>query len=311
MTANSTINKSMTAHEWGLLIALSVLWGASFFFNGVAVRELPTFSVVVVRVMLGAITLLIVMRFMGQRMPGGGVVWRAFFAMGFLNNVIPFCLIVWGQAHQASAVASNLNATTPLFTVIVAHFFTSDEKITRGRLLGIALGFCGVVVMFGGDTLQGLGLNVLAPLACLGAALAYGFGGVYGRRFKKLGVTPMATATGQVCASSVILFPVMLIVDQPWALPMPSLAAMGALVGLAVLSTALAYILYFRILETAGATNLLLVTFLIPISAILLGVMILGEVLLAKHIAGMVLIGSGLIAIDGRAWRTFTARQQA
>lgn len=311
MTANHTLNKSMTAYEWGLLITLSVLWGASFFFNGVAVRELPTFSVVVVRVVLGAVTLLIVMRFMGQRMPGGGVIWRAFFALGLINNVIPFCLIVWGQAHLASGVASILNATTPLFTVIVAHFFTTDEKITRGRLLGIALGFGGVVVMFGGDTLQGLGLNVLAPLACLGAALAYGFGGVYGRRFKKLGVTPMATATGQVCASSVILLPVMLVVDQPWNLPMPGMASIAALVGLAVLSTALAYILYFRILETAGATNLLLVTFLIPISAIFLGVIILGEVLLAKHIAGMALIGSGLIAIDGRAWRTVTTRLKA
>lgn len=306
---NPAINKSMTAFEWGLLIALSVLWGASFFFNGVAVRELPTFSVVVVRIMLGALTLLAVMRFMGQPMPRGRGVWRAFFAMGFLNNVVPFCLIVWGQAHLASGVASILNATTPLFTVMVAHFLTADEKMTRAKLLGIGLGFVGVIIMIGNNNLLDLGLDVLAPLACLGAALSYAFAGVFGRRFKTLGVSPIATATGQVCASSVMLFPVMLIVDQPWNLPPPGMATIGALVGVAVLSTALAYILYFKILETAGATNLLLVTFLIPVSAIVLGIALLGEVLLNKHLLGMALIGAGLIAIDGRLLRYWMARQ--
>lgn len=309
MSAKPAINKSMTPLEWGMVITLSILWGGSFFFNGVVVRELPTFTVVVGRVILGAAVLLIVMRFMGLRMPKERAIWQAFFGMGFLNNVVPFTLIVWGQAHVASGVASILNATTPLFTVIVAHFLTSDEKMTGSRLLGVAMGFAGVIVMIGGDSLHGLGLDLLAPLACLGGALSYAFAGVYGRRFKALGVTPMATATGQVTASSLMLLPVMLLVDQPWTLPMPSTAALGALVGVAVLSTALAYILYFRILATAGATNLLLVTFLLPVSAILLGVGLLDEILLPKHLTGMALIGMALAAIDGRLWKRFTLRR--
>ena len=202
MSAKPAINKSMTPLEWGMVITLSILWGGSFFFNGVVVRELPTFTVVVGRVILGAAALLIVMRFMGLRMPKERAIWQAFFGMGFLNNVVPFTLIVWGQAHVASSVASILNATTPLFTVIVAHFLTSDEKMTGSRLLGVAMGFAGVIVMIGGDSLHGLGLDLLAPLACLGAGLSFAFAGVYGRRFKALGVTPMATATGQVTASS-------------------------------------------------------------------------------------------------------------
>lgn len=310
MPAKPTINKSMVPFEWGLLIALSVLWGGSFFFNGVAIRELPTFTVVVGRVVLGAVTLLIVMRFMGLRMPTEGRIWTAFFGMGFLNNVVPFTLIVWGQAHVASGVASILNATTPLFTVIVAHFLTSDEKMTSSRLLGVGMGFVGVGVMIGGDSFHRSGLDLLAPMAILGAALSFAFAGVYGRRFKALGVPPMATATGQVTASSVMLVPVMLVVDQPWILPMPSMAAWGALAGVAVLSTALAYILYFRILATAGATNLLLVTFLIPVSAILLGIGVLDEILLPKHLTGMALIGVGLAAIDGRLLHRLTSRKR-
>ena len=303
MVTSPAINKSMTPIEWTLLITLSIVWGGSFFFNAIAVLELPTFTVVVCRVLLAALILLIVMRVMGMRMPTDWRVWAAFFGMGLLNNVIPFSLIVWGQAHIASGVASILNATTPLFTVVVAHSFTSDEKMTPGRLVGVFAGLLGVAVMIGSDGLRALGVDVVAQLACLAGALSYAFAGVFGRRFRRLGIAPMATATGQVTASSMILLPVMLVVDQPWTLPVPSFATIGALVGVAALSTALAYILYFRILATAGATNLLLVTFLLPVSAILLGVVVLDEVLLLKHLLGMVLIGVGLAAIDGRPWR--------
>ncbi|TQV77810.1 DMT family transporter [Denitrobaculum tricleocarpae] len=303
MTNGAAINRSMGALEWGMVILLSLVWGGSFFFNEIAVRELPPLTVVVGRVVLASLILLTLLRFLGQRIPTSGTVWRAFFVMGFLNNVVPFTLIVWGQIHIASGVASILNATTPLFTVLVAHWMTADEKITKGRVMGVFAGLAGVAVMIGGDALTGLGVNVVAQLAVLAGALSYAFAGVYGRRFRALEVSPMATATGQVTASSVMLVPVMLIVDQPWLLPMPSAAAIGSLIGVAALSTAVAYILYFRILATAGATNLLLVTFLIPVSAVLLGVLILGEVLLPKHLTGMALIGLGLAAIDGRPWR--------
>jgi drug/metabolite transporter (DMT)-like permease len=290
----------MTAREWSLLLALSVLWGGSFFFNEVAVKELPVFTIVVARVVIAAMILHIAMWVTRTPIPRHRRVWLAFFAMGFLNNVIPFCLIVWGQNHIASGLASILNATTPLFTVIVAHVVTSDEKMTPGRVIGVVVGFIGVAVMIGGDMLQSLGVNITAQIACLAAALSYALAGVFGRWFRTNGISPMATATGQVTASSIVLLPAMLIVDQPWALSSPSLAAVGALVGIGALSTALAYLLYFRILATAGATNLLLVTFLIPVSAVMLGVLILNEVLLAKQVFGFALIGFGLVAIDGR-----------
>jgi drug/metabolite transporter (DMT)-like permease len=303
MTDATPMNRPMGLAEWGLILALSVLWGGSFFFNGVLVRELPTLTIVVGRVALAALVLLAVLGATGGRMPRTRPVLLAFLGMGFLNNAVPFLLIVWGQGHIASGVASILNATTPLFTVIVAHVLTPDEKMTGGRLAGVVLGLGGVAVMVGGDAVAALGVNVAAQLACLGAAVSYAFAGVFGRRFRALGVPPLATAAGQTTASSLMLIPVMLLVDRPWTLPMPSLAALLALAGVALLSTALAYILYFRILASAGATNLLLVTFLIPVSAVLLGVLLLGESLAPKHLMGMALIGLGLAAIDGRLWR--------
>jgi drug/metabolite transporter (DMT)-like permease len=313
VSETTAVNRAMTPIEWAMLIALSVLWGGSFFFTGVAVKELPPFTIVVLRVGVAAIILNIAVRAMGLAMPRQGSVWAAFFGMGLLNNVVPFTLFVWGQTHIASGLASILNATTPLFTVIVAHLFTSDERMTANRLAGVLIGLIGVAVMIGRQALSGLvpgalGTDMLAQLACLGAALSYGFAGVYGRRFKRLGVAPMLTATGQVTASAVMLAPVALLVEHPWTLPVPSLPVLGAILGIAALSTALAYVLYFRILATAGATNLLLVTFLIPVSALILGTLVLREPLIGAQLLGMAMIGLGLAAIDGRLLRMLCDR---
>ena len=307
MSSKPTINASMTFHEWGLLLALSILWGGSFFFNGVAVRELPTFTIVVGRVALASVALLLVLRVTDQQLPRNPRIWIAFGGMGVLNNVVPFSLIVWGQTQVASGVASILNAMTPLFTVVVAHFMTSDEKMNGSRLLGVVIGFLGVFTMIGTDMLSGISANLLAHMAILCATLSYAFAGIFGRRFKAMGMSPIITATGQVTASSLFLVPMVVLIEQPWTLPIPSVAAIASLVGIAVLSTALAYILYFRILATAGATNLLLVTFLIPISAILMGIAFLDESLLPKHLVGMALIGAGMAAVDGRPWKKLKA----
>ncbi len=302
MSDNPTINRSMAPLDWFFLVLLSMLWGGAFFFNGVAVRELPTFTIVFFRVSLGAAALFLIMRMTGRSMPVSKEAWACFMAMGLLNNVIPFSLIVWGQGYIASGLASIFNATTPIFTVIVAHWMTSDEKITSGRMLGMALGFAGVVVIIGSDLLKEIGVDVWAQVACLGASLSYGIAASFGRRFGKMGMSPIATATGQVTASSVILLPLMLAVDRPWNLPVPGLEVVGSLAGIAILSTALAYILFFRILATSGATNVLLVTFLVPVSAVLLGFLVLEEELQTRHFMGMALIGAGLAAIDGRLW---------
>jgi len=305
MTASdpTPINQSMTALEWTLLITLSLVWGGSFFFNGVAVRELPTLTIVVARVAMAALALLVFMRLAGLRMPRDRTIWGAFLVMGLLNNALPFSLIVWGQGYLASGVAAVLNAATPLFTVMVANLMTEDEKLRPAKLVGVLVGFAGVAVMVGAEVGTVAGVGLLAPLACLAAALSYAFAGVFGRRFRRLGVGAVATATGQVCASSLLLLPAMLIVDRPWTLPMPSLGTWGALVGVALLSTAFAYFLYFKILETAGATNLLLVTLLVPVSAILLGIGFLEETLSWQQAGGMMLIAFGLSLIDGRLWR--------
>jgi drug/metabolite transporter (DMT)-like permease len=300
MSEPAAVNRPMHPREWAMLIALSVLWGGSFFFNGVAVKELPPFTIVFLRVGVAALILNGVIRVMGLRLPREGRVWARFFAMGFLNNAVPFTLFVWGQTHIASGLASILNATTPLFTVIVAHVFTADEKMTGNRLMGVLLGLAGVTVMIGPQALEGLGANTLAELACLGAALAYAFAGVYGRRFKRMGLAPMVTATGQVTASALMLAPVALLAESPWTLPVPTLPVIAAILGLAIFSTALGYGLYFRLLATAGATNLLLVTFLLPVSTLILGTLVLREPLVAAQLLGMVLIGFGLVAIDGR-----------
>lgn len=294
----------MNATEWLLLTTLAVVWGGSFFFAAVAVTELPPMTVAFIRVSGAALVLWAVLLISGGAVPRDMRLWSALFVMGLLNNVIPFSLIFWAQTDIASGLASILNATTPIFTVLVAHLWTVDEKLTAPRAAGVALGFAGVVLIFSGRL--GGGSGYLAMLAVLLAAVSYAFASVYGKRFAGLGAVPMVAAAGQVTASAIILLPVILIFDQPMQLQMPSLATIWSLVGLVVLSTALAYFLFFRILATAGATNLMLVTLLVPVSAILLGVVFLAEVISVSQICGMALIGLGLLAIDGRVVRWFS-----
>jgi len=290
----------MTARVWIWLLSLSVLWGGSFFFAKVALDELAPLSVVFGRVALAAVALNLALAFSAGSLFQRKVPWRSFFAMGMLNNIVPFALIFWGQTQIASGLASIINATTPLFTLVVAHFLTKDERIDAVKLSALLIGIGGVAVLMGPDVLNG-SHGLWGQVACLGAALSYAFAGIYGRRFKTMGVAPLDAAAGQLTASTMLILPIMLIVDQPWALPaFPSTTVWAALAGLALLSTAIAYVLYFRILSAAGAINLLLVTFLIPVTAILLGAAILGEHLLPRHFAGMALIGLSLAAIDGR-----------
>lgn len=290
----------MDAATWTLLVALSVLWGGAFFLVGVAVHALPPFTIVACRVAIAALALWCVLAALRIPMPRARAPWCAFLAMGVLNNVIPFGLFVWGQQHIASGLASILNATTPLFTVVVAHLLTTDERLTPRKGVGVVLGLGGVAVMLGADLLRGVGTELLAQAACLAAALSYACAGVLGRRFARMGVPPLATATGQVSASSLIMLPVAAFVETPWRLPLPAGEPLLALAALGLLSTALAYVLYFRILSVAGATNVLLVTFLIPVSAVMLGMCVLGEHFELRHVTGMALIGAGLAAIDGR-----------
>lgn len=297
----------MTGRVWLLLGALSLLWGGSFFFIGVAVRELPPLTIVASRVALAALVLLPALHLMGQQLPRERTIWLAFFGMGLLNNAIPFTLIVWGQSQIPSGLASILNATTPISTAIVAHVFTSDEKLTANRMLGVLLGLAGVAVMLGADLLGGLGQNIAAQSACLLATLSYACAGVFGRRFRRMAVPPPVTAGGQLIASTIMLLPLAAIVDKPWTLALPGWPVIAALLALAVLSTALAYVIFFRVMAAAGS-NVNLVTLLVPVSAILLGVLVLGETLLPRHLLGFGIIALGLLAIDGRGLRWLKGR---
>lgn len=298
-TASSS---SMNTRTWVMLLALSVLWGGSFLFIGIAVRELPPLTLVFARVMIAAAVLIGVAVLMRLSFRLTGAVLLTLVGMSVLNNVIPFTLIVWAQGSIPSGLASILNATTPLFTVAVLHAAT-DEKAGHLKILGVVTGFLGVVVMMGRD-LGTLGASALLPQgAVLGAAMSYAVAGLWSRRIARQGIPPLVAAGGQLLCSTLLIAPLMLVVDRPWLLPIPSLKVVLAVLALALLSTALAYILFFRILARAGATNLSLVTFLIPVSAILLGIMVLGESLNAAQIAGMALIGLGLALIDGRLFR--------
>lgn len=295
------INIRMGGREWGILIFLSVLWGGSFFFIDVAVRELAPFTLVLARVAVAAAILLAVLKFTGLQLPFARSTAGPFLLLALLNNAIPFSLFAWGQQHIASGLASILNATTPLWAVLVAHLFTEDERATPLKVAGVAIGFAGVAAMIGGDLLLDLGgAGLLAQLACLAATLCYALAGVHARRFRRMGVPPITVSAGQLCGSVIIILPLALLFEQPWAAPIPSLGTWASLLALAVFCTALAYILYFRLIDSAGATNAILVTFLIPVTAILLGATLLGEVLEIRHFLGMALIAAGLALIDGR-----------
>lgn len=284
--------------EWSLLLALSVLWGGSFFFAEIALHDLPPLTVLLGRVGIAAFVLVAGAYATGQRMPREWRPWRRFVIMGIFNNVIPFSLILWAQTQIEGSLAAILNATTPLFVVALAHVATVDEKLTAAKLAGVVLGFAGVAIMFGYDALAGFSPRDTAQLCVLGAAFSYALAGLYGRRFSAM--PPLVTAAGQLCAATILILPIALAIERPWLLPVPGAAATGAVAGIAILSTAVAYILYFRILALAGASNLLLVTFLIPVTAIILGALFLGDQLSAAQVAGMLAIAAGLAAIDGR-----------
>ena len=288
---------SLDRQTWLLLIFLSVLWGGSFFFVGVALREWPPMTIALVRVALAAALIYPFFRIQGGTLPNSLAGWKPFAVMGLLNNIIPFSLIFTGQMWVSSGMASVLNATTPLFTVIVLAGF-GDERLIVRRVAGVLIGLLGVVVLRGPGIVQSES-QTLGMLLCLGGALSYGFSGLWGRR-KFNNVPPLTTTTCQLISSSIIMAVIAGAVDRPWTLPMPGAATWGALIGLAALSTALAYIVFFHILARAGASNVMLVTLLIPVTAILLGVLVLGEPLTVNEVAGALIIASALLVIDGR-----------
>jgi drug/metabolite transporter (DMT)-like permease len=294
------IRTVMNRSDWLILGGLALIWGGAFFFIGVAVRHVPPLTYVWLRLTIAAAGMWLFVRARGQDVGLPREVWGSIFLLALLNNAIPFALFGWGQTHIASGLASILNATTPIWGVLVAHFLTHDERMSPRKITGVLLGFGGVATMIGPSLLSNLGSSALAQLACVTASLSYALAAVWARRFRRMGVSPLSVTTGQLTAGALMMLPVSMIVDRPWTHAFPPLTAWGAIIALALLCTAFGYVLYFRLIETSGATNALLVTLLVPPVAILLGALFLGEKLAPQDFAGLGLIALGLAAIDGR-----------
>jgi drug/metabolite transporter (DMT)-like permease len=294
------IRSVMNRSDWAILFILAVIWGGAFMFIGVAVRHVHPLTYVWLRLSIAALAMWLFMKARGERIGLPREVWGSMLMLALLNNAVPFSLFGWGQTHIASGLASILNATTPIWGVLVAHLFTRDERMTPRKIGGVLLGFAGVATMIGPTLLARIGTDALAQLACILAALCYALAAVWARRFRRMGLAPMSVTTGQLTAGALMMLPVAFFVDQPWTQPLPPITAWAAIVALALLCTAFGYVLYFRLIDHAGATNALLVTLLVPPVAILLGALFLGETLAPQDFIGLALIALGLAAIDGR-----------
>ncbi|HKP34667.1 MAG TPA: EamA family transporter, partial [Sphingomicrobium sp.] len=294
------IRTVMNRSDWLILGTLALIWGGAFFFIGVAVRHVPPLTYVWLRLTIAAVAMWLFLRFKGQGLALPPGAWGSIVLLALLNNALPFALFGWGQTHIASGLASILNATTPIWGVLVAHFLTHDERMTPRKIAGVLLGFGGVATMIGPSLLSSLGTSALAQLACVTASLSYALAAVWARRFRRQGISPLSVTTGQLTAGALVMLPVSMLVDRPWTQAFPPVSAWGAIVALALLCTAFGYVLYFRLIETSGATNALLVTLLVPPVAILLGALFLSETLAPQDFIGLGLIVLGLAAIDGR-----------
>lgn len=298
-TQTSTAPLTISPVVWAMLLILGAIWGGSFFFARIAVAELNPFVLVLERVAIAAIALQIYLLIAGPNFLAARSHFGRFFVLALLNNVIPFSLIFLGQTQMGAGLASVLNATTPFWTLVAAQYLTSDEHLSANKLAGIALGVAGTGVMLGPGVIAGLGGPVWAKFALIGGSLSYALALIYSRR-QFAGVAPVHIAAGQLTASTIIMVPFIFLTFGFGVKLVGSGHVMAAVLALALLSTAFAYILFFRIIAAAGATNASLVTLIVPVSAMLLGVTFLGERLEAFEILGMSLIAIGLIVIDGR-----------
>ena len=300
------IRTQMNRSDWLILGTLAVIWGGAFFFIGVAVKHVHPLTYVWLRLTIAAAAMWVFLRFKGQKLGLPASAWGSILLLALLNNALPFTLFGWGQTHIASGLASILNATTPIWGVVVAHILTDDERLTPRKIAGVILGFGGVATMIGPSLLSSLGTSALAQLACVTASLSYALAAVWARRFRRQGISPMRVTTGQLTAGALIMLPMSMLIDRPWTYALPPLSAWAAIVALALFCTAFGYVLYFRLIATSGATNALLVTLLVPPVAILLGALFLNETLAPQDFIGLGLIALGLAAIDGRLLNRFS-----
>jgi len=297
----------MSTSDWLRLIVLSIVWGSVFLFVSLSVRSIPEFTLVFLRLAIAAAGFWLLVLATRTRMPRDRRLWGEFLISGLITNAIPFTLITWEQTQVEGGIASVLNAMTPCFVVVLAHFLTKDEKLSVRKAIGTLVGFLGAYILMSPDLEGGLSMRSLGQLAGLTASLAHAVAGIYGKRFRNL--PPLVAATGMLTCAALWELPVALIVDQPWDMQ-PDATALGAVVVLGLLTVA-AYLLYYRILPSAGATNLMLATLLSPVFAHILGAAVLGEAIYVTSVIGMVVIVVGLSIMDGRVLRWLRRRMQS
>ncbi len=283
--------------EWIYLIVLSVIWGSSFVFIEFALQSFSPFFAVFLRVLIGAIALTLILAAQGVFLPRDRNMWLLFLIMGLLQNALPFSLITWGQQYITAGLSSIFNGTTPFFAVILAHFFTQNEKATPGKIIGVLFGIAGVVVIIGPENLSQLSFENIGAFAVLGAAVCYALSLIIGVQFK--GLNPGVIPAGMLWMASLIMFPVWWFGSVPITGEL-SVSSVFAVFALGVVCSAIAFIIFYRILEKGGATNTSLVTFLVPVSALLMAWVLLGETLSLMELSGIGLIFCGLIVVDGR-----------
>ncbi|MEM7692825.1 MAG: DMT family transporter [Pseudomonadota bacterium] len=300
MAGAGPIDTRMDALAFAMLVALATLWGGTFILAEIILAHWPVMTLVATRVALAALALWVGIAVFRIAIPTKIAIWGAFFIMGVVNNAVPFTLIVYGQTGITAGLAAILNATTPLFTALIAALALPDEAFSARKGVGLTLGVIGVAVMIGLSALATLGADLLNQLAAVGATLSYGVAAVYARRFRRLGVHPAAVSVGQLTMSALIMVPLALAIDgMVMFAPAPGTVWVAVFAN-AVLGTALAYILYFGIISRAGATNAALVTVLVPVVTILVGALALGERLHLTQFMGMELIMAGFLVMDGR-----------
>lgn len=284
---------------WFILILLGAIWGASYMFIKVGGAEIPPFTFVEVRTLVAAVALFAVLVLRKESIPRTRRTWLTLIAMGIFNGVIPYTAITWGETHISSGLASILTAAMPLFTVIFAHFWSDDERLTLPKAAGIALGFIGVVVLFVPEFQRGFQIEFWGQFAVVIAAASYGLATLIAHKYLA-GVSHVMASTGQLATAALFMLPLSLAFDNPFALR-PSLPAIGSLLILAILGTAFAYVLYYWLIEHTGATRTALVTYLIPITGVMWGALLLGERIEWEVILGLVLIIGGVGLVNRRS----------
>jgi drug/metabolite transporter (DMT)-like permease len=287
------------AGELALLLALATLWGASYTFIRIAVATIPPITLIAGRTAIAGLLLLLVMRWRGVRMPSDTATWKRFLFQACLNSVIPWTMVAWGERTLDAGLATILNSTSPIFTFFLTLAITRHEALTSRKLVGVIAGMAGICLIVGMQALSGFGEQLTAQLLTVAAAICYAGAAIFSRGFK--GLDPMAPAAGSLLCGAAILIPVGLVVEQPWTIA-PSTNSLLAMLALAVFSTAAAFVIYFRLIQTLGSVGTTAQAYLrVPIG-VALGVLFLGE-----HLNSTAWIGLGCVVI-GVAAMTIPAR---